>query len=603
MKKITHIILALLLTSVFALTSCMDILEKPTSQEITIDTIFSNRLYAESFLFRTYNSLVPKGFPFSNGNPNATQFSSEFARSMLASISDEGCNVRGASWGWYVNTAGFDAMSSAKNQEDGFGFHWKGIREAYLFIENIDKVPEHEIPSNEREQMKAEAKTLIALRYQEMFKRYGGVPIVEGTFDASSGSLAIPRASVAQTVDFIVRLCNEALPLLPDKYPDQMRGRVTKGVALATKSRILLYAASPFFNCSSVDMVLSYSHPEYICYGNYDKDRWRVAAEAANDVLTWAKGAGVSLIKPSDIEGGEIDRKHNAYGYATSVKDNKEIILANKGYAAKDNGFVDGIYWKFGARGLSVMQSIIYNFRKADGSDQNWPTVIGERVPFSDYTEKVNEMEPRFYQCCWPVGQGAPNFSATGSYAVWPFNSVDDAMGTSDMYGACPMVKFHYNFSDKTNMQDWIVYRLAEFYLNYAEAANEYYGPKGKVSNSEFTAYEAVNEIRNRGGLRSLTTNEYDSPEQLKNQIMRERAVELFAEGHRNFDCRRWKTADKAFGERLHTLRYVQNAEKKGYDYYYLDLHDERTWSKAMYLYPFPLDEVNKGYLEQNPGY
>jgi hypothetical protein len=603
-RKIQTLIIILAFSNIFACVSCVDILEKPTSSEITSDILFSNEYYTMSFLSRVYYSLVPHGFPYSNGNPSVNQYSSEFARSILASISDEGCNVRGASWGWYVNNAGFDPYSSSKNQEDGFGYHWKGIREAYIFLENIDNVPENEISTEEKEKMKAEVKLLIAIRYQEMLKRYGGVPVVKGTFDSQSDSLLLPRSSVKDVIDFIVDICDEAAKILPDKYSSDMRGRVTKGAALANKSRVLLYAASPFFNCASNDMVLSYAYPQYVCYGNYDKERWLTAAKAANDVLTWAKSTGgAALITSADIGSDGTDPKNNPYGYATSIKDNKEIILANKGYSSSNNGFADGIYWKFTSRGLSVMQSIIYKFRKADGTDQTWPTVFKENHPFTEYTSKVNEMEPRFFQCCWPVGQGAPNFSASGSYAKWPFSSIDDQMGSSDMYGACPMVKFHYQYSPSTLMQDWIVFRLAEFYLNYAEAVNEYYGPTGTVSGAEYTAIEAVNIIRRRGGLRDLLPGEYANQDKFREQIRRERAVELFAEGHRNFDCRRWKIADETFGETLHTLHYVLNSAKKGYDYYYLDLHDSRAWSKAMYLYPFPQEEVDKGYLIQNPGY
>ena len=115
-------------------------------------------------------------------------------------------------------------------------------------------------------------------------------------------------------------------------------------------------------------------------------------------------------------------------------------------------------------------------------------------------------------------------------------------------------------------MQDWIVFRLAEFYLNYAEAVNEYYGPDGRVEGARYTAVEALNVIRNRGGLRDLNEEESKDDLSFRAQVRRERAVELFAEGQRFFDCRRWKIADEKFGQQLHTLRYVQNASKTGYD-------------------------------------
>ena len=247
------------------------------------------------------------------------------------------------------------------------------------------------------------------------------------------------------------------------------------------------------------------------------------------------------------------------------------------------------------------MQGIIEQFRKADGSDQSWPTELGEKHPFTEYSTKMREMEPRFYQCCWPAGQGAPNFSATGNYASWPYSSITDKMSVA--FGTCPMVKFCYNYTTAVKMQDWIVYRLGEFYLDYAEAVNEYYGPTGLVQGSSLNAIQAVNVIRERGQLRDLNSAEIASQDVLREQIRRERAVELFAEGHRNFDCRRWKIADDVFGSPLYTMRYVVNSTKKGYDYYYRSYSDPRMWTKAMNYYPFPQAEVDKGYLVQNPGY
>lgn len=587
-------------------TSCLDILEKPQGSDVTVETIFSNRQYTEGALFQVYYDLIPRGFPYTNGNyPENTslQGQTQFSRSLLASITDEGCNTRGATPGWYVNDGGFDAITASRNQEDSFAHRWPGIRAAWIFINNVDKVPESEIPASEKEQMKAEAKALIALAYMDMLPRYAALPIVTQPL-GEGADLLIPRASLQETINFIVRLCDEAKPYLPDTYASNMRGRITRGVPLCIKARTLLYAASPLFNASAGDMILGYDHPELVCLGGYDKERWLAAAEANSDVIEWAKTAGVALIQNEDMGGGFTDPKANAYGYATSVNNNKEIILANQGYSDSNNGFGDGIYWKFTSRGLSVMFNIIPYFRKADGSDQTWPTVVGERRPYAEYTQKMDEMEPRFKQCVWPAGQAAPNFAGTGDYAMWPFGKIDDTMGSSDMYGVGPMVKFHYNYAGE-KMKDWIVFRLAEFYLNYAECVNQYYGtPDSKSPTGSVTATEAVNIIRRRGGLRDLNAEEKAD---FQNQIVRERAVELFAEGHRWWDCKRWKMADDTFGGTLYTIRYVQNeagASATSYtDYYLAEHHKPRVWTKAMYFYPFPQEEVDKGYLVQNPGY
>lgn len=588
-------------------TSCMSILEKPTSSDVTLETIYSNRAYAESALYNIYYQLVPRGFPYTNANyPENTslQGQTQFSRSLLASITDECCNTRGATPGWYVNNAGFDAITASRNQEDSWAHRWPGIRAAWVFVENIGKVPDSEIGDDEKAQMIAEAKTLVALAYMDMLPRYGALPIVDHPLGNGEESLLVPRSTLKQTIDFIIKLCDEAIPQLPDTYPSNMRGRITKGVPLCIKSRTLLYAASPLFNSTANDMILNYDHPEFVCLEKYDKELWLQAAQAANDVLVWAASAGVSLITAADITGGEVDPKHNAYGYATSQKDNKEVILANKGYTDANNGFNDGIYWKFTSRGMSVMLNIMKYFRKADGSDQTWPTVLGERREFSEYVTRMNEMEPRFLQCVWPAGQAAPNFTATGDYLNWPFGKIDDQMGSSDMFGVGPMVKFHYNYVTSELMKDWIVFRLGEFYLNYAEAAFEYYGNADtKIPEGLYTAAEALNVIRQRGGIRDINATEKAD---FHNQIVRERAVELFAEGHRWWDCKRWKIAGETFGGPLYTIRYVQNvagATATSYTQYYLAEHQKRVWTNAMYFYPFPQEEVEKGYLVQNPGY
>lgn len=610
MNKSSKILFAIVLAwfAMVNTTSCLSILEKPSAADITIDTIYSNRQYAESALYNLYYQLVPRGFPYTNGNyPENTSLQSQtqFSRSLLASITDECCNTRGATPGWYVNDAGFDAITASRNQEDSWAHRWPGIRAAWTFIGMITTVPDEEIPASEKEQMIGEAKALIALAYMDMLPRYAALPIVDHVLGEGDNTLLIPRSTLQETIDFIIKLCDEAAAVLPDRYPSYMLGRVTKGTPLCIKSRTLLYAASPLFNNTAQNMVLNYDHPEFVCLGNYDKERWLEAAKAANDVLEWASKGGISLITASDIAGGETDPKHNAYGYATSIKDNHEVILANKGYNSSNNGFADGIYWKFTSRGMSVMFNTMPYFRKADGSDQNWPTTVNERRPFSEYVTLMNEMEPRFLQCIWPAGQAAPNFTGTGNYAKWPFGSIDDQMGSSDMYGVGPMVKFHYNYNTSENMKDWIVFRLGEFYLNYAEAAQEYYGnADGKVPGAKYTAAEAMNVIRNRGGLRDLNASEKAD---FHNQIIRERAVELFAEGHRWWDCKRWKIADETFGGTLYTIRYVQNvtgSSATSYTHYYLAPHHKpRIWTKAMYFYPFPQEEVDKGYLVQNPGY
>ena len=106
-----------------------------------------------------------------------------------------------------------------------------------------------------------------AYYYMELVNRYGGVPLITTTFELDDENMMIPRDSYDACVDFVVSEFTKAATLLPEKWTGSNFGRATKGAALAMKSRILLYAASPLWNTT----------------GNISK--WQAAADAAKEVI------------------------------------------------------------------------------------------------------------------------------------------------------------------------------------------------------------------------------------------------------------------------------------------------------------------------------
>ena len=148
----------------------------------------------------------------------------------------------------------------------------------------------------DKQVIKAEATALIAYRYMGMFYRYGGVPIVEKSFEASD-DLSAPRATVAEMVEFISALCDEAYADLPAKWDAANTGRLTKGAALAIKARTLQFAARPLFNSASPYLSMKNSEDNaFICFGNADRERWKAAIDANEAVLSWASANGVRLL-------------------------------------------------------------------------------------------------------------------------------------------------------------------------------------------------------------------------------------------------------------------------------------------------------------------
>jgi hypothetical protein len=141
---------------------------------------------------------------------------------------------------------------------------------------------------------------------------------------------------------------------------------------------------------------------------------------------------------------------------------------------------------------------------------------------------------------------------------------------------------------------------LAEFYLNLAEAYNELNDPQNALLN--------LNVIRKRAGLPDITeTNQI----QLRTIIQREWAIEFYEECHRFYDVKHWKLPDLGNGiiggsKKSFIFTYVNG--DFGYvsaDYVSYSVQEVYTgfWAQNQYLSPFPIKEVNIGYLIQNPGY
>ena len=122
-----------------------------------------------------------------------------------------------------------------------------------MFIENVDRVPD--MDSAEKARLIAEAKVLIASRYFDMFRHFGGLPLVDKTYDVQA-VYEVPRATAAATVEFMVGLLDAAInePELPWSLgtdDSNWQGRFTKAAAMALKCKMLLFAASPLFNDGS----------------------------------------------------------------------------------------------------------------------------------------------------------------------------------------------------------------------------------------------------------------------------------------------------------------------------------------------------------------
>ena len=399
----------------------------------------------------------------------------------------------------------------------------------------------------------AEAHIAKAYYYSELIRMFGGVPIVEN-FDPSTEEL-VPRSSYDACVEYIVEEIDNwknSLALNWDEYVDR-EGRFTYGVALAIKARTLLYAASPLNNPDN------------------DRTRWEEALKAAGDVIN----SGMYSLAPDyDMFSGEdpLSSPEAIYIVRTYVSSDPE--KAN--YPISTPG---------GQSGACPTQNIVDAYEYVDTPD--------ERNPYLN-------RDPRFYASI--VYNGA---EWNGRIIAEGPSETDDMANTNASRTGYYLRKFltdELNLEqDQTAQHNWIAYRYAEVLLNYAEAANELYGPDVVPTGQQLSARQALQMVRDRAST-SLPQVTASSTDEFREVLKHERQVELAFEDHRYWDLLRWKDAEDVLNRPVQGVRI---SKVNGvYSYTVVDVA-ERKFNEANYRLPFLRSEIenSKGTLVQNPGY
>jgi len=232
--------------SLFALTliGCEDLkfgekfLDKPISNEQNIDSVFNKKVYAEQALAETYHSL-----------PDYLPMQGRLGYGVLEMLTDLGDWTKKGAPKFYTGTVdGTNAYLEhlpyrldVDNRTIGVGPIY-GIRRAYIYIENVDRVTD--MTADEKAIGKAEAQVIIAYHYSQMLRYYGGMPWIDHAYTAED-AMKFPRMTVEETVQKIIGLLDAAASVLPWQVDADNDGRMTAASALALKSRVLQFVASP----------------------------------------------------------------------------------------------------------------------------------------------------------------------------------------------------------------------------------------------------------------------------------------------------------------------------------------------------------------------
>ncbi|GAA0549328.1 RagB/SusD family nutrient uptake outer membrane protein [Chitinophaga japonensis] len=533
-----------------------DFLDRQISTELTEEQVFTSYARTRDFLVGTYAAL-PAGF---NRIDNA----------MLAAATDD------AEFTWEggaIQRYNNGSWSPYINPDDNWNATYAAIRRTNQFLEksgnvNLDTYKLNPDPTAQQtynnmvadlERWRHEARFLRAFFYFELVKRYGGVPLITRVLELTD-NLDLPRNSLEECVQFIAAECDSAAAGLPLTTDDTNTGRAVKGAALALKSRVLLYWASEGYS------------------GGGMQSRWEQAAAAAKAVI--------------DLNVYQLAGNYRAL---FNTYNNSEIIFARRAGAA--NSFESANYpvYDGGQSGTTPSQNLVDAYELTDGSRFDWNNPAHASAPYKDRDPRLSmtvianntTWRGRSMEI-WTGGKDGPEIDRASRTGYYLKKYMDENLDL---------------VQNKASVHTWIYFRLAEMYLNYAEAMNEAYGPDQDPQGWGLSAIAAVNAVRGRASVNMppLLAGQWNQAD-FREKVRNERRVELAFEEHRYWDLRRWKLAADMLSAPLKGVR-VTRVDDTTFSYAPFEL-EPRVFLPKMYWYPVPQSEkIKSPALEQTPGW
>lgn len=525
---------------------------------------------------------------------------------------------------------------------------FKGIRQCYLLKQNIGSV--YNMTDEEKNTYTAEADFLIAYYHFILLRTYGPTILIKElqASDVIDPNLFLGRSPYDECVTWVAESLREVANRLPDQWTGENYGRATSTAAMAIRARLLLYAASPQFNGGEKfkELYANFQNPDgtQLISTTFQPEKWQTARQACLEAIQWAEQRGHSLYYakadglPQYPEPQDLTLRTLRYIFPD--KDNTHEVIWGW---CKSEGGLYGVQGKSLPRwnnrtwgGISPTLRMLEFFYTENGlpisEDPNWPyatrfSAATASVEDTAYCEGETlqfnlQREPRFY--AWVAFHN-------GYYEVFGTDTENDASPYAPQYKrGLQDAKLLTQFLQGTNMGSlnntgtwtgfinkkgthpgtnvsssslrlqeypWPIIRLAELYLDYAEACVE--------CNDLDEAKKYLNLVRERAGIPDVDISWAGIADLNQNKmreiVHQERRIELYLENHSFYDIRRWGEAE------------VLGQQPQGLDISADNLADfgtivnvpvQRRFIPAHYLMPLPIGEINKNpNLVQNPGY
>lgn len=451
--------------------------------------------------------------------------------------------------------------SVTNNPLENWDLCYQQLQYINCFLENglTDKTLYDKIDKDKdaayKKRLRGEAYFLRAFWGFELLKQYGGktadgialgypLAIHFITEKEAANPQSFQRNTYEECAEQIMNDCDEAIANLPAAYSgsDPVLGvtevrRATSLAAEALKSRVALYASSPAYRSDDCTQIIKMGEFRIVDTESYRKN-WERAAGIANDILVTSDFGDYYALQSTDL--------------ADAENTTPSEFLFSAYYNSRDMEVRHFAPYFFGKANTVPSQNLVDAFPM---KQSGYPVANADHSGY-DNNNPYEGRDNRFYLNIYYHGAKYGNGGALVDvvYGGKDSQSYDPQASRSGYY----LAKF---LSRKIGMDPispsraqhyYPILRKAEVFLNFAEAANEAYGPKvrgtyidkdGNTVTCKSSAYDIIKIIRRKsGGIKD--TRYLDemaaSKESFRQLIQNERRLELAFENHRFYDMRRW---------------------------------------------------------------
>lgn len=591
-----HIIkITLIFFVAFLFNSCNDdFLERYPLDEISSETFWNSENDLAVYNNSLYNLARKDGnVPILMGHDeywNSTHYSIWY----LDFFSDN-TGFKYSNRGYYLNVKA--GIHTVPTDPQWYGYKgWDFVRAANVGLENYNTA---DIPQSVIDKYAGEARLFRGWFYADKVSKFGDASWVDQSLNIDSDELYAARTPRDEVMANVLEDLDFACEKLPDDWGDgNAPGRLNRWCALQVKSRVCLFEGT---------------WQKY--HGGTNGDMWlQEAADAAQELI---ENGPYSLYVT-----GDPYHDYNAFHGPIDISGNPEVL-----------------YWRKYQTGVCMNNIMSFHTRKNGGASRNLvedylctdglpitlsPLYQGDEV----YENLFIDRDPRLRQTILHNDDLA-FYMYEGSLA-YDYPRVTGMSGGRKTETGYHIIKV-YNYEDRYTSWDGgrcsaITLRLGEALLNYAEAKAEL----GTISQADLDM--SINLLRDRVAMPHLDMSNVPVDPRYVNEgvsaliveIRRERRIELFMEGFRYDDLRRWKQGNKleatCYGMRWDEANRMaidsagEATVKTSFDpvsgIEYIDVYQGSDWANPVfdeskhYLWPIPLSTISQNpNIKQNPGW